>query len=155
MIADARARCDEAVALMPSCGQSREDCGAWSAHATSRCIELMAGKEGERLSGFDYEGGCATDMALANIYAESVCVSAGAVAAFIDYCRCEALELLKGHWHSVEALASALYGMQTLDGAAIDAIIFAAEGKSSHEAELQRRARMTAMTAKAKSGAAF
>ena len=88
-------------------------------------------------------------MALANIYAESVCVSAGAVAAFIDYCRCEARELLKAHWHAVEAVARALQERQTLDGVEIDTIIFASEANAAHEAEIIRRQRMASMAGNA------
>jgi hypothetical protein len=145
IIADARARCEEAVALMPCRGEPREDCGAWSVHATSRCIELLAGKEVERLSGFDYEGGAATDMALADIYAGSVCVSAGAVAAFLAYCTAEAREILRRHWYSVERVAEALLEHGTLNGQAIDELIFQAEASQELEAEHKRRAVMTAM----------
>jgi hypothetical protein len=149
MIADAMARCDEAMELMPHRGEPRDDCGVWSAHATSRCIELLAGKEGERLSGFDCEGGAATDMALAKIYAGTVCLSSEAVDAFLDYCKIEAHELLKARWHAVQAVARALEERKTLDGAEIDAIIFAAESKATHEDELRRRQRMVDMTARA------
>jgi hypothetical protein len=72
---------------MPHLGEPREDCGAWTVHATSRCIELLAGKEGERLSGFDYEGGATTDVALARAYAATVVYTDGAIGAFLKFCR--------------------------------------------------------------------
>jgi len=105
MIADARARCEEALVHIPHRGEPRDDCGAWSVHATSRCIELVAGKEGERLSGFEYEGGCATDMSLARAYAATVVFTEGAIGAFLKFCSTEAKAILRKHRTALDTVA--------------------------------------------------
>jgi hypothetical protein len=151
MIADARARCEDALVHMPHRGEPRDDCGAWSVHATSRCIELMAGKEGERLSGFDYEGGCVTDMALARAYAATVVYTGGAIGAFLKFCSTEAKAILKKHRTALDAVANGLLEHKTLDGQQIDELIFQAEAADELEAERKRRAVM----AKAAKHAAF
>jgi len=142
MIADARTRCEEALALMPHRGESREDFGIWSVHATSRCIELMAGKEGERLSGFDYEGGCATDMALARAYAATVVYTDGAIGAFLKFCSIEAKAILRKHRTALNAVANGLLEHKTLNGQQIDELIFQAESADELEAEVRRRRAM-------------
>jgi hypothetical protein len=142
MIADARARCEEALVHMPHRGEPRDDCGAWSVHATSRCIELMAGKEGERLSGFDYEGGRATDMALARAYAATVVYTDGAIGAFLKYAGIEAKAILKKHRTALDAVANGLLEHKTLDGQAIDELISKAEAADEIEAEHKRREAM-------------
>jgi hypothetical protein len=142
MIADARARCEEALVHMPHRGEPRDDCGAWSVHATSRCIELMAGKEGERLSGFDYEGGCATDMALARAYAATVVYTDGAIGAFLKFCSTEAKAILRKHRTALDTVANGLLEHKTLNGQAIDELIFEAEAADELEAERKRRAVM-------------
>jgi hypothetical protein len=74
-----------------------------------------------------------------------------AVPSFAASCRVDATKILKAHWPAVTAVATALDEKKTLSGVEIDTIIFAAESKATHEVELQRRARMAAMIAKAKS----
>jgi hypothetical protein len=143
VIADGRARCEEALVHMPHRGEPRDDCGAWSIHATSRCIELVAGKEGERLSGFDYAGGCATDMALARAYAETVVYTDAAIGAFLKFCSTEAKAILRKHRTALNAVANGLLEYKTLDGQAIDELIFQAEAEDELEAEHKRRSAMT------------
>jgi hypothetical protein len=150
MIADARARCEEALALMPCRGEPREDCGTWTVHATSRCIELMAGKEGERLSGLDYgEGGSATDFALARLYAETVVCTDDSIDAFLNFCSTEAKAILKKHRAAWGAVANGLLEHKTLDGRQIDELIFRAEAADELEAERKHRAAMAAMASRA------
>ena len=150
MIADARARCEEALVHMPHRGEPRGDCGAWSVHATSRCIELMAGKEGERLSGLDYgEGGSATDFALARLYAETVVCTDDSIDAFLNFCSTEAKAILKKHRAAWGAVANGLLEHKTLDGRQIDELIFRAEAADELEAERKHRAAMAAMASRA------
>jgi hypothetical protein len=152
MIADARARCEEALAHMPGRGEPRGECGAWSVHATSRCIELMAGKEGERLSGFYYEGGgCATDMALALAYAATVVYTDAAIGAYLKFCSTEARAILRKHRTALDTVANGLLEHKTLNGQQIDDLIFQAEAADELEAERKRRA----TTAKAAEHARF
>ena len=146
IVADASARCAQALDLLPAPGESRDDIGPWLAHVQCRVIELVAGREGERIAGIESNPEtAATDFALARIYAATICLSAGAVAAFLDYCKIEARALLRAHWPSLQAVARALEEHQTLGGAEIDAIIFAAEADAAHEAEIRRRDRMVDM----------
>jgi hypothetical protein len=142
IIADARARCEEALAHMPHRGEPRDDCGAWGVHATSRCIELVAGKEGERLSGFEYKGGCATDMALARAYAATVVYTDGAIGAFLKYAGIEAKAILKKHRTALDAVANGLLEHKTLNGCQVDELIYQAEAADELEAEHKRRAAM-------------
>jgi hypothetical protein len=64
-------------------------------------------------------------------------------------CRADATKILRDHWLAVTDVAIALDERQTLDGVEIDTIIFAAESKATHEAELHRRERMAATKARA------
>jgi len=64
-------------------------------------------------------------------------------------CRADAIQILKAHWHAVEAIALALDARGTLTGDDIDLIIFEAEAEVERRAELSRRKRMAAMTARA------
>jgi hypothetical protein len=107
----------------------------------------VAGRAAEAIAGIDSNSEtAATDMALAKLYAGTVCISESAISSFIGYCSAEARELLKVHWRAVEAVANALKEHKTLDGEAIDRIILEAEADATHEAEIIRRERMAAMT---------
>lgn len=149
---EAERRCDDAMTLLPLPGERRDCAASWIIHAQSLVIEAVAGFAGEELAGFsrELEAG-STDYAVAKLYARSIVHSDAAVPSFVESCRIDAMKILKDHWPAVEAVALALDEKKTLDGIEIDAIIYLAESKAIHDAELQRRARMAAMTAKAKS----
>jgi hypothetical protein len=109
IVADATARCAQAIALLPAPGEPREDIGPWLAHTQARVIELVAGREGEKLAGYDSDPKTVeTDFALARLYAGTVCISGAAISSFIGYCSAEARELLKVHWRGSKPLRSGL-----------------------------------------------
>jgi hypothetical protein len=107
----------------------------------------MAGFAAEELAGFsrDLEAQ-STDVEIARIYARTIVLSEGAVLSFVAACRADAIKILRDHWLAVMDVAIALDERKTLAGKEIDAIIYHAESKTAHEAELRRRARMTAMS---------
>jgi len=149
---EAERRCNDATELLSPPGERRDCTASWLIHAQSLVIESVAGWASEQLAGFDRElESGSTDYAVARMYARSIVHSDEAVSSFVESCRLDAIKILKDHWAAVEAVATALDEKQTLDGVAIDAIIYRAESKALHDAELRRRERMTAMTAKAKS----
>jgi hypothetical protein len=116
-----------------------------------RCADAsnLAGFAAERLGGLAADGEAdSTDLKLAKIYGGTVC-SPGALSAFIDYCRAEAVEILRAHWPAVPAIAEALDRRGTMTGAELDELIAEAEFQVSREAELARRRKMTEMTASA------
>jgi hypothetical protein len=149
---EAERRCNDAMTVLPLPGTRRDCTAAWLVHAQSNVMECVAGFVGEELGGFDRELEAeSTDYAVAKLYARSVVMSDEAVSSFVESCRADAMKVLKDHWQAVEAVAVALDEKQTLTGVEIDVIIYFAESKSMHEAELQRRARMTSMIARTKS----
>ena len=151
---EAERRCNDATELLPLPGERRDCTASWVVHAQSLVMESVAGWAGEELAGFnrELEAG-STDYIVARMYARSVVMSDEAVPSFVAACRADATQILKTHWSAVEAVAAALDERKMLTGADIDTIIIEAEQRAVHVAELQRRARMTAMTARAKSGA--
>jgi hypothetical protein len=149
---EAERRCNDAMTLLPLPGERRDCTASWLVHAQSLVIESMAGFAAKELAGFERELEVqSTDMAVARLYARTVVLSDSAVPAFIASCRADATQILKAHWHAVEAVATALDERKTLDGVEIDAVIYQAESKAMHQVELRRRECMAAMIAKAKS----
>jgi hypothetical protein len=148
---EAQHQCEWAMELLPPAGKRRDSTTTWWVYAQSQILGLMAGFGAEELAGFsrDLEGK-SIDVEIARIYARTIVLSDEAVPSFIASCRTDAMKILKAHWLAVTDAAIALDERQTLDGVEIDAIIYQAEGKASHEAELRRRERMSAMIEKAK-----
>ena len=149
---EAQHQCDGAMELLPPAGCRRDSTSSWLVYAQSQILGLMAGFAAEELAGFsrDLEAQ-STDYAVAKMYARSIVMSDEAVPSFVESCRADAMKSLKDHWQAVTDVAMALDERKTLTGADIDTIIFAAEGRASHDAELRRRARMAAMIARTKS----
>jgi len=148
---EAERRCNDATELLPLPGERRDCTASWLVHAQSLVMESVAGWAGEQLAGFarELEAG-STDYSVAKLYARSIVMSDEAVPSFVAACRADAIQILKAHWGAVEAVAVALDEKQTLNGVEIDAIIYHAESKSMHDAELQRRARMASMIRESK-----
>jgi hypothetical protein len=150
----AERECKDARGLMPPAGECRDCVGRWAGNAQEQVTVALAGFAGEGLAGFEREcEATSTDVYVAALYARTVVLSDAAVPFYMEACRADTTEILKAHWEAVTDVAIALDEREMLTGEEIDAIIYGAESKAMHEAELQRRARMTAMTAKAKSGA--
>jgi len=148
LIEAAEALCEQVTRNVPGPGESLDDMAVWSVHATSRCVELLAGYAAERLAGYACNEAGSTDRKIAEIYAGTVC-SAGALSAFLDYCRAEATEILRAHWLAVPAIAENLDRRGTMTGAELDELISEAEFQIAREAELRRRKKMAEMTASA------
>jgi len=77
--------CQQARALLAGPGEDLADGSIWAMHAACRTIELMAGHAGERL--FDERApplDWATDLALARLYASTICAPA-AIAAYLHF----------------------------------------------------------------------
>jgi hypothetical protein len=148
---EAQSQCDGAMDLVPPAGCRRESTSSWLVYAQSQILGLTAGFAAEELAGFsrDLEAQ-STDMEIARIYARTIVLSEDAVLSFVSSCRADAVKILRDHWLAVTDVALALDERQTLTGDEIDTIIYAAESKATHDAELRRRARMAAMIAKAK-----
>ena len=149
---EAQHQCDGAMELLPPAGCRRDSTSSWLVYAQSQILGLMAGFAAEELAGFsrDLEAQ-STDVEIARIYGRTCFVSEDGVTSFLAACRADAIKILRDHWLAVMDVAVALDGKQALSGIEIDAIIIEAEQRAVHVAELQRRARMAAMTAKAKS----
>ena len=148
----AERECKDARGLMPPAGESRDCVGRWVGNAQEQVTVALAGFAGEGLAGFEREcEATSTDVYVAALYARTVVLSDAAVAFYMAACRADATEILKAHWQAVTDVATALDEREMLTGEEIAAIIFAAEGKAAHEAELRRREHMTAMTARAES----
>jgi hypothetical protein len=149
---EAQHQCDGAMELLPPAGERRNSTTTWWVYAQSQILGLMAGFAAEEQAGFrrDLEAQ-STDMEIARIYARMIVLSDDAVPSFVESCRADAIKILREHWLAVTDVALALDEKQTLDGVEIDAIIYQAESKALHDAELRRRARMSAMILKAKS----
>jgi len=147
---EAERRCDDAMTVLPLPGERRDVSAAWVVHAQSSVMECVAGFAAEALAGFDRElEAGSTDHDVAKLYARSVVMSDAAVPSFVESCRIDATQILRDHWLAVTDVAMALDKRKTLIGEEVDAIIYSAESKSMHEAELQRRARMATMKARA------
>jgi len=140
---EAERRCNNATELLPLPGERRDCTASWVVHAQSLVMESVAGWAGEQLAGFnrELEAG-STDYTVARMYARSIVHSDEAVPSFVESCRADAVKILRDHWGAVEAVAVALDARKTLTGEEIDAIIYGAESKALHDAELRRRARM-------------
>lgn len=148
---EAERRCRDAMTVLPLPGERRDCTASWVVHSQSLVIECMAGFAAEEIAGFERGlEGASTDYAVAKLYARSIVLSDEAVPSFVESCRFDAIETLKAHWAAVEAVATALDARKTLTGADIDTIIFEAESKALHDAELRRRACMEELAAKAK-----
>jgi hypothetical protein len=112
----------------------------------------MAGFAAEGLAGFKRElEADSTDFAVAKLYARSIVMSDEAVPSFISACRADATKTLKAHWQAVIDIATALDERKKLSGVEIDAVIYQAESKAMHEAELRRRRLMAAQIKREKS----
>jgi hypothetical protein len=132
--------CEQVRPLMPTCGEDKTAAAEIYAAAHARTVELLAGVEAERL--FNQTPGPATyDMQQAQAFANLVASTSKSAAAFLDFARCEAAEVLAGHRTSVEAIAAALVERKTLNGVEIDQIIHAAEARDALIAEQVRRER--------------
>jgi hypothetical protein len=148
----AERECKDARGLMPPAGECRDCVGRWAGNAQEQVTVAIAGFAGEGLAGFEREcEATSTDVYVAALYARTVVLSDAAVPFYMAACRADATEILKAHWEAVTDVAIALDEREMLTGVEIDAIIYHAESKSLHEAELQRRARMASMIARAKS----
>jgi len=150
---EAERQCDDARGLMPLAGERRDCAASWVVNAQLQVTDCLSGFAAEELAGIDrreLESG-STDVHVAALYARAVVLSDAAVPFFMAACRADAIKILRDHWLAVTDVAMALDEKKTLDGIEIDAIIYHAELKSMHEAELQSRARMTAMIERAKS----
>jgi hypothetical protein len=100
----------------------------------------LAGVEAERLQFPGQTPSTATyDMQRALAFASLVASAAKSAAAFLDYARCEAAEMLAAHKTSVRAIALALTERKMLDGVEIDEIIFMAEAQDALTADQARR----------------
>jgi len=104
LLSGPRERCGQALAITPGPGEPREDVGAWLVYVQARVIECAAGRAAEVIAGHADEGSDETDLAIAREYAATICVTPGAVEAFLSYAAVEARELLRRHWHAVEAV---------------------------------------------------
>lgn len=102
----------------------------------------MAGHQGERIA-FPHSETLdwATDLALARLYASTICAP-DAIAAYLHFAAQEAKAILERYWFIVQALAEALEARQTLDGTEIDTIIATAIGEATLAKERARRQRM-------------
>jgi len=147
---EAQSQCDGAMELLPPAGCRRDSTSSWLVYAQSQISSLMAGFAAEEQAGFsrDLESQ-STDVEIARIYGRTCVISDDGVASFMAACRADAIQILKAHWHAVEAIALALDARGTLTGDDIDLIIFEAEAEVERRAELSRRKRMAAMTARA------
>jgi hypothetical protein len=140
---EAERRCNDAIELLPLPGMRRDCTASWLVHAQSLVMESMAGFASEVLAGVDRElEAGSTDYSVARMYARSIVMSDEAVPSFVELCRADAIKILRDHWLAVTDVATELDERQTLTGADIDTIIFAAERKVTHEAELRRRGLM-------------
>ena len=140
ILEDALAICDRVRNGAPPAGESREDLEPWLRHAQEHVIELVAGRDAERIAGFEVPKiDASTDMALALLYAATFTLTDDAAQAFVTYAEVEAAALLKRYWPHVEAVAKALMEHKTLTGEQIDQIITATETQLSLEAEKLRR----------------
>jgi hypothetical protein len=127
--------CEQVRPLMPTIGEDKTIAAEVYAAAHARTVELLAGIEAERLS-FDQTPGPATyDMQQAQAFANLVASTSKSAAAFLDFARCEASEILAAHKASVEAIAAALIERKTLNGVEIDEIISVAEARDALIAE--------------------
>jgi hypothetical protein len=97
-IAVAEALCEQAQSLMPAPGESQDDAAPWIVHVRARCIELLAGREAERIAFGTAALSSETDIALARIFAASICAP-GAIDTYLGYAGSEAREILKRWWH--------------------------------------------------------
>lgn len=148
-IALAESLCAQAMALRPGPGEPQDDYAPWEVEARGRCLEILAGQEGERLATGEALLPADTDLHLAQLYAATIC-SSGVVEAFLQYARAEATAILRRHWLLVEAVAAALETRGTLTGSEIDEIISGAITQAEHEQELKRRQWLTAAKSRAK-----
>lgn len=141
-IAAVQAICAEARSLQPEPGEDPENYAVWAVHAHSRCLELLAGHEGERLRDpraafLSWE----TDLTLARLYASTIC-HPGAVAPYLHFAATEARAILKTWRLPLDALAEALEARRTLSGEMVDQILAAAVCEAAMRAEMARRQRM-------------
>jgi hypothetical protein len=140
-IAAVKAICDQASSLQPRPGEDPENYAVWAIHAHSRCVELTAGHEGERLRDPRAEFlSWETDLALAKLYAETICAPS-AVASYLHFAATEARAILQEFRPVLDALAVALEAQGTLDGITVDQIIATAVSDVTLREEKARRAR--------------
>jgi hypothetical protein len=140
-IARTESHCAQAMSLRPGPGEPQDDYAPWECEARCRCLELLAGREGERLAAGDATLSADSDLQLANLYAGTVCAPA-AIPAYLAFARQQARAILQSHWYTVLAPATALDREGTLTGETIDRIISQAEATAEHHREVARRQKM-------------
>jgi ATP-dependent Zn protease len=90
------------------------------------------------------------DMRRAEAFANLVASTAKSAAAFLDYARCEAAEILAAHKSAVAAIADALIEHGTLNAEQIDDCIAIGEAEGALQVEKARRKQWADTVARAK-----
>jgi hypothetical protein len=140
-IARTESLCAQAMALRPGCGSPQDNYSPWLCEAACRCLELLAGQEGERLATGATTLPADSDLQMAEMYAGTIC-SPAAVPVYLAFARQQARAILQSHWYTVLALATVLDREGTLTGETIDRIVSQAEAAAEHHREVARRQKM-------------
>jgi hypothetical protein len=131
--------CEKLAGQIPGIGESRADIADLYLHCWNQIVELCAGTEAERMFCEGEVWFAHDDERKAYGYAALITSSPASTEALIAACRAEAVALLKGQAHVVEALAGELRSRRTLDGAEIDTVIETAVIAHGLEIERGRR----------------
>jgi hypothetical protein len=132
--------CSQIAQFMPGPGESRANVAdIVFLHCYNRCVELVAGTQGERLFLDGEPWFAADDERQAVAYASLITSSPASAAAFIAACRIESAALLMASALIVHALAAELVQRRTMNGAEVDAVIESAVAAKALADEIERR----------------
>ena len=86
-MAEAERLCAKVLAWRPAPGETRDKFGFWLAFVQSEVIAGLAGREAETLAGYDpmEPETVSTDVIVARLYAEVLCISHAAITPFLAY----------------------------------------------------------------------
>jgi hypothetical protein len=109
--------------LMPGIGNSRIDIAVELQRAHHHVLELLAGREGERLFSGTMLPNTEHDLEEAAAIAGLICRSPASIAAYLEFCRTEVAALLADHRAVVLAIADGLIRYRTINGEQITTLI--------------------------------
>jgi hypothetical protein len=115
--------CASLKPLMPGIGNSRIDIAVELQRAHLHVLELLAGREGERLFSGTMLPNTEHDLEEAAAIAGLICRSPASIAAYLELCRTEVAALLADHRAVVLAIADGLIRYRTINGEQITTLI--------------------------------